>query len=58
MNYQISQKFKHKKYGFEGQLVCIDYSFDTHIIECLDKEECIKWKGPEYRIEQCFDLIK
>ena len=68
--YKIGQKFKHKEFGFIGELVCINWWDNSHIISFYDgkKEKdysygliinppIIKWYGAEYQIEEKFELL-
>jgi len=35
----IGDLFKHKKYGFIGELTCVDYSTHIHLIQSVDNRE-------------------
>lgn len=37
--YKIGDKFKHKEYGFTGELICIDHWSNLHLIKCQDGED-------------------
>ena len=37
--YKMGQKFKHKIYGFTGELVCINWWDNSHIISLYDGQK-------------------
>lgn len=68
--YKIGQKFKHKEFGFIGELVCINWWDNSHIISLYDGKiekdyfsgliivsPIIKWIGMECQIEEKFKLL-